>query len=40
MKTIIGNKEFEVKKIGNRYFYWSIRAMRNLPVAKSKVIFE
>ena len=40
MKTIIGNKEFEVQKKGNRFYYWSIKAMRNIQIAKSKVIFE
>lgn len=40
MKTIINNKEFAVEQIGNRFYYWSIRAGGRLPVAKAKVIFE
>lgn len=40
MKTIINGKEFNVKQVGNRYYYWSYRALRNLPVAKKNVIFD
>jgi len=40
MKTIIKNKEYEVKKTGNRFYYWSNLAVRWLPVAKDKVIFD
>jgi len=40
MKTIINGKEFVVKQSGNRYFYWSSRALRWLPVKKSEVICQ
>lgn len=40
MKTIINNKELAVKQVGNRFYYWSFRAGRHLPVAKANVIFE
>lgn len=40
MYTMIGTKKFEVKKTGNKYFYWSRLAMRWLPVAAAKVVFE
>ena len=33
----IGTKTFEVKQTGNKFFYWSPRAFRWLPVAKAKV---
>jgi hypothetical protein len=39
IKTIINHREFKVKQTGTKYFYWSERALRWLPVAKSKVIF-
>lgn len=39
MKTIINNREYKVKQTGNNFYYWSVRALRWLPVAKSKVIF-
>lgn len=35
----IGNKVFEVKQTGTKFFYWSPLARPWLPVAKSKVIF-
>lgn len=37
MTYTIGTKNFEVKKTGNKFFYWSPRAMRWLPVARAKV---
>ena len=40
MKTVINGKEFKVEKKGNRYYYFSFSACRNLPVAKDKVIFD
>lgn len=43
MKAIIGGKEFRAKRgenSPNRFYYWSPRAMRWLPVAKAKVIFR
>ena len=41
MKTIINNKEFQVKQTGNRYFYWGGGFPRRwIPIAKSKVIFD
>jgi len=40
MKTVINGKEFKVEKKGNRYYYFSFVACRNLPVAKDKVIFD
>jgi len=40
MATIINGKEFEVKQVGNRFFYWSVKAGgRWLPVKKSEVIW-
>lgn len=33
-------KTFDVKKAGERFFYWSPRALRWMPVAKSKVSFS
>lgn len=35
----IGEQTFKVKQVGNKFFYWSPRALRWLPVAKSKVTF-
>lgn len=32
--------KFKVKQTGNKFFYWSPRAFRWLPVAKDKVIFD
>jgi hypothetical protein len=43
VKTIIGNKEFRVKRHednANRFYYWSPKALRWIPVAKAKVIFR
>lgn len=40
MYTMIGTRRFEVKETNGKYFYWSQRAFRWLPVAKSKVVFE
>lgn len=40
MKTIIANKECKVKETNGKFFYWSPRAVRWMPVAKGKVIFE
>ncbi len=43
MKTLIGGKPFRVKRCDtceNRFYYWSPKAMRWLPVAKAKVIFR
>ena len=40
MKTIIGKREYQVKQTGNRFFYFSQRAMRWLPVKKSEVTFD
>jgi hypothetical protein len=40
MKTIINNKQFEVKCTNGRYFYFSHRGMRWFPIAKKNVIFE
>ena len=35
--TAANGKSFKVKQTGNRYFYWSPRAMRWLPVAACHV---
>lgn len=40
MFTMIGTTKFEVKETNGKYFYWSRRANRWLPVKKSKVEFE
>ena len=40
MKTVINGKEFKVTQKGNRFYYFSAIACRNLPVAKSKVVFN
>ena len=39
MTTIIANQKFEVRQTGSKFFYFSPRATRWLPIAKSKVIF-
>jgi len=38
MTTIINGKTFTVKETNGKFFYWSPRAIRWLPVQKSKVI--
>lgn len=43
MKTLIGGKTFRVKRgenSENRFYYWSPKAMRWLPIAKANVIFR
>ena len=40
MYRMIGTQKFEVKETNGKYFYWSPRAFRWLPVKKSEVIFE
>jgi len=37
MTTTINGKKFNVKQAGNKFFYWSPRAMRWLPVSKDSV---
>ena len=37
MAYVAFGKTFEVKRTGNKFFYWSPRAVRWLPVAASKV---
>lgn len=37
MTATIHGKTFEVKQTNGKFFYWSPRALRWLPVAKSKV---
>lgn len=37
MTTLINGKTFTVKQTGAKFFYWSPRALRWLPVAASKV---
>lgn len=39
MTCIINGKTFQVKQTGNKFFYWSVKACRWLPIAKEKVIF-
>ena len=39
MKTVIKGREFKVKQTGQKFFYWSTRAMRWLPVKRVNVIF-
>jgi hypothetical protein len=39
MTYIANSKAHEVKQTGTKFFYWSPRALRWLPVAKSKVQF-
>jgi len=39
MTTLINGKEFKVTQKGNRFYYFSFLACRNLPVAKANVIF-
>ena len=38
MKNIIRGKEFQVKQTSSKYFYWSPKNGRWLPISKSKVI--
>lgn len=38
MKTIINGKEFLVKETNGKYFYFSFRASRWIPVKKANVI--
>ena len=40
MKTIINGKTYPVTQTGNRFFYFSSKAGRKLPVSKKDVIFE
>jgi hypothetical protein len=35
---MIGNKQFEVKQTGNRFYYYSPLAGRWFPVSKSRII--
>lgn len=37
MSTTINGKTFNVKQTNGRFFYWSPRSMRWLPVKKSEV---
>ena len=37
MTTTINGKTFNVKQTGNKFFYWSPRALRWLPISKSRV---
>lgn len=39
MTTIKNGKSYTVKQSGNKFFYWSPRAIRWLPVAKVEVVF-
>ena len=39
MTTTINNKFFSVKQTGNKFFYWSPKVGRYLPIAKAKVNF-
>ena len=39
MKTVITGREFEVKQTGQKFFYWSTRAVRWLPVKRCNVLF-
>ncbi len=40
MYRLIGTEKFEVKETNGKYFYYSRRAGRWMPVKKSEVIFE
>ncbi len=40
MHTVINGKTFNVKQTGNRFFYWSPRAIRWLPVAAARVVLD
>ena len=40
MYRMIGERVYEVKETNGKYFYWSPRAYRWLPVAKSDVVFK
>ena len=40
MHTVINGKPFAVKQRGNRFYYWSPRAVRWLPVAAARVIIQ
>lgn len=39
MKTIIGRREYTVKKTGTKYFYWSPKSLRWLPIPRAQVVF-
>lgn len=39
MITVFNNSSYEVKQTGARFFYFSPRAGRWMPIAKSKVKF-
>lgn len=40
MTTLIGSRQFKVKESNGKFFYWSPRAVRWLPIAKEKVQFS
>jgi hypothetical protein len=40
MKTYMLGKEYEVKQSGNRFYYYSIKAGRWLPIKKEHVDFS
>jgi hypothetical protein len=35
--TLDNGKKFKATKKGNRYYYFSVKAGRNIPVAKNKI---
>ncbi len=37
MTTLINNKTFQVKETNGKYFYWSLKADRWLPIKKANV---
>jgi hypothetical protein len=39
MTATINGKTYQAKKSNGKFFYWSPRALRWLPVAKAKVAF-
>jgi len=39
MNLVIGKRVYQVKQTGNKFFYFSPRAMRWLPCKKADVVF-
>ncbi len=37
MTATIGNRSYKAKETNGRYFYWSPRALRWLPISKERV---
>lgn len=40
MHTVIQGKNFNVKQTGTKFYYWSPRALRWLPIAAARVVIQ